>query len=312
MVNILVLAIGFILLVKGADYFVNGASEVSKKLKVPSLIIGLTIVAFGTSAPEASVSIAAAISKNNDLSIGNIVGSNIFNLLIVLGVSLLFSKIHLKKEMIRRDFSFIILSSVLLLLFSLKVNNNLILSLVEGIILLVIFIGYVILNIKSSKDNKTEIPSTNTKLIFNLLFLIGGLLAIIFGGRLVTNSAVELAKMIGITENLIGLTIVGIGTSLPELITSIVANKKGEKDIAIGNVIGSNIFNILFILGASAVISPLTVNVISLYDMVILLVISIVFVIYSSIKKELGKKEGIIMILTYIAYMIYIILRDIM
>ena len=138
-VSILVLAVGFVLLVKGADYFVNGASEVSKKLKVPSLIIGLTIVAFGTSAPEASVSIAAAISKNNDLSIGNIVGSNIFNLLIVLGVSLLFSKIHLKKEMIRRDFSFIILSSVLLLLFSLKVNNNLILSLVEGIILLIIF-----------------------------------------------------------------------------------------------------------------------------------------------------------------------------
>ena len=309
----ILLIIGFILLIKGADYFVDGSSNLAKALKIPTLIIGLTVVAFGTSAPEAVVSVIASMQGSNEIAVSNVIGSNIFNLLIVLGVSALFGKLKANRQIITKDFLFSILATIILIafIFDKFLSGTTINSITtgEGIVLLSILVLYVyslILTATSEKKLKTEKHKLTTK---DLVMLVGGLGGIILGGEFVVNSAKEIALSWGISETLVGLTIVSVGTSLPELVTSIMAVRKGETDIAIGNVIGSNIFNILFVLGLSSTISGLIIKPEALIDSLILFAVSIMCYLFTCYKSRIGNKKGIIMIGTYIIFMIYIIMR---
>ena len=338
-------------LIKGADAFVSGASGIAKKLKVPAIIIGLTIVSIGTSLPEASVSISSAIQGSADISIGNIVGSNMFNLLIVLGFSLVFVPIALNRKLVLKDFMLMLLSGALLLIFALfgTSENAHILSRIECGILFAIFIAYIVYSIiearKANKEankleqneqNQTNLTAENAenndktaneeqkelqnqnkneennenKMSKNIIYLILGLLGIVIGGDFVVFGAQNFAIKVGMSEILVGLTIVAIGTSLPELVTSIVAARKGENDIALGNVIGSNIFNVLFILGLTGLITPLTVSANALIDMIIMVCVFVAFIVFSLIKNKLPKYLGYIMIAMYVIYLTYIILRD--
>ena len=309
----ILLIIGFILLIKGADYFVDGSSNLAKALKIPTLIIGLTVVAFGTSAPEAVVSVIASMQGSNEIAVSNVIGSNLFNLLIVLGVSALFGKLKANRQIITKDFLFSILATIILIAFIfdkfLSGTSTNSITTGEGIVLLSILVLYVyslILTATSEKKLKTEKHKLTTK---DLVMLVGGLGGIILGGEFVVNSAKEIALSWGISETLVGLTIVSVGTSLPELVTSIMAVRKGETDIAIGNVIGSNIFNILLVLGLSGTISQLVIKPEALIDSLILLGVSIMCYLFTFHNARIGTKKGIIMIGTYLIFMIYIIMR---
>ena len=309
----LFLVFGFVLLVKGADLFVDGASSIAKFFKVSSLVIGLTVVAFGTSLPEAAVSISASIAGVDDVSLGNIVGSNIFNILFILGLSAVIVPQVVHGDLLSRDFLFSILSAVILIPFYYFIGIDHVVTRLEGIFLLVLFALFLYAVFKNSKqvelleveDIKLKYP-INKALIITLLGLIG----IVAGGVLVTNAARDIALKLGMSEWLVGLTIVSIGTSLPELVTSVVAAFKKESEIAIGNVVGSNIFNILFVLGFSATISPINVNVTALFDVVFLLVISVVTYIFALSSRKISRIEGLFMLLAYLGYMTYIIMRD--
>lgn len=279
--NYILLLIGFALLVKGADYFVDGSSNIAKKLRIPSLIIGLTIVAFGTSAPEAAVSITASINGQNGMAIGNVIGSNIFNLLMVIGASGIIKPLLVEKSILSREFPFTLLISIILIILSSDIlffNSSInTINRIDGIILLILFIVFLYYLINSAMKNRKEslcdtetsadldmsniksIEKSNT-MIKSILISVIGIAAIIFGGNLVVDSASNIASSFGVNDQLIGLTVVSIGTSLPEFVTSIIAATKGESDLALGNVLGSNIFNILFVIGASALISPMTVD----------------------------------------------------
>ncbi len=321
MITYLLLIIGFVLLVKGADFFVDGSSNVAKLLKVPSLIIGLTVVAFGTSMPEASVSITAALAGKNELAISNVIGSNIFNLLVVVGASAIISPLVVQASILKKEFPFSILITALLLVFSLDTwvrrgGDNQI-SRLDGAILfmfIILFVASTVRHALSSRkvlqacDNSND-ESKVLSPVVSLVYIVLGLAAIIWGGNLVVNSATQIALSFHLSETLIGLTIVAIGTSLPELVTSVVAAKKGESDIALGNVVGSNIFNILLILGASATIKPIVVTTVSIYDLILLILASLLVYIFALINKKISRTEGIFMILLYIGYTYYIIVR---
>ena len=309
----ILLIIGFILLIKGADYFVEGSSNLAKALKIPTLIIGLTVVAFGTSAPEAVVSIVASTKGSNEIALSNIIGSNIFNLLAVLGISAIVKGLKASRQIITKDFLFSILATLILiammfdkLLSGDKLN---IITRGEGLVLLSILVLYVYSLILTASKEKKLIKEKHKLTPKDILMLVLGLSAVILGGELVVKSSQQIALNLGISETLVGLTIVSIGTSLPELVTSIVAAKKGETDIALGNVIGSNIFNILFVLGISSTLSPILVNSQSLIDVLILLGITIVCYIFTIYNQRIGRTKGIIMALTYLIFMIYIIMR---
>lgn len=309
--NILLLIVGMVLLIKGADFFVDGSSSVAKKLKIPSLVIGLTLVSMGTSAPEASVSITSSINGLSDISLGNIIGSNIFNLLIVMGVSLLFVPIFVSKETLIFEFPFVILITSLLALFSFVISPQEI-SRIEGLVLLALFIFYlvfIILRAKKNPDKEEELPK-EISWFKSMAFIVLGLLGVILGGNWVVSSSSFIAKQLGMSDALVGLTIVAIGTSLPELVTSFVAAKKGENEIALGNVLGSNIFNILFVLGLSSTISPLQIKENIVVDVVFCIVMTVVVLIISLKKKELKKLSGVLFISLYILYFVYIILRN--
>lgn len=310
---------GFILLVKGADFFVDGSSSIAKLLKIPSIVIGLTIVAFGTSAPEAAVSIIAGINNSNDIAVGNVIGSNMFNLLVVLGVSAAIKPVQIKDQIIKKDYPFMLIATILLLVMSYDVllgseTANRI-SRGDAIILLVfmgIFLYSVISSaLRSRKENidndEDDIPAYGIGK--SLLFTIGGLAGIIIGGQFVVDSASDIAIRFGMSKTLVGLTIVAVGTSLPELVTSIVAARKGESDIAIGNVVGSNIFNILFVLAASAAISPMNINEQSLTDLLILMAVTLGTYGFCVTKKRINRVEGIILTSVYIIYLAYAIIR---
>ncbi|MBQ4562102.1 MAG: calcium/sodium antiporter [Clostridia bacterium] len=315
---IIFLVIGFVLLVKGADYFVEGASGIAKKLRIPSIVIGLTIVAFGTSAPELAVSMSAAIKGSNDIAIGNVVGSNIFNTLVVLGASAAITPVMVKKDIIKVDYPISLIFTLLLGIFCLdKIfgAENMTISRVDGIILLLCFAGFMFIVIRDGLRHRDkdehELDSEKEKPVWLILILsIVGLAGIILGGDMSVEGAKEIARCFGLSEALIGLTVVALGTSLPELVTSIVAAKKGESDIAVGNVVGSNIFNILLILGVSATILPMKVSTTYIYDIGILLLISVVFFIPMAIKKKVSRGMGAIMVLTYVLYTAYLILRQ--
>ena len=301
----LLLLIGFVLLIKGADFFVEGSSSLAKILKVPSVIIGLTIVAMGTSAPEASVSINAALSGSNDIAISNVVGSNIFNGLVVVGICSFIAGFSTNRDILKRDMPVnILITAILCFMF---IDGRL--SRIEGIILLAGMAAYITCMIISALKNREEADDCKIMpLPKSLLYIAGGLIAVIFGGNLVVNKAC-IAANFGVSQNFIGLTIVAIGTSLPELVTSIVATRKGDSGLALGNAIGSNIFNILFILGMSAAIQPLHVLSESLIDCIILLASGIVLFLFAFTKKTMSRWEGAACILMYVGYTAYLFVR---
>lgn len=314
------LVLGFVLLIKGADCFVDGSSSAAKLLKIPPIIIGLTVVAFGTSMPEASVSITAALKGQNGLAVSNVLGSNIFNLLIVLGCSAVISPLKASPAVLKKEFPFSILITAVLALLCTGLSfgglfdgtGSFHLDRTGGLVLLVLFIVFLVSQVrgalKARTDGSGEDYETMSPIKSALLVLIG-LAGIIWGGDLVVESACEIAVQYGLSQSFIGLTIVAMGTSLPELVTSMVAAQKGENDLALGNVVGSNIFNILLILGASAAISPITVDSEAIFDMLLLMIMSGIAYIFTRSKGELSRKEGIGFLAMYAMYFAYIYLR---
>jgi cation:H+ antiporter len=301
------LLLGLVILVKGADVFVKGASNLAGIMKISPLIIGLTIVAFGTSAPEAAVSILASIQQVEGIAFGNIAGSNLFNILIILGISATVLPIKAEGSLLRKELPFLLLSSLLLLVMVLWFEDGI--TRIEGGILLLVF-GFFLYMVflKSKETYETEII-VETSLKKAIIITIIGLVAIGLGGFLVSTSASALAIYYGLSEMFVGLTIVALGTSAPELTTSIVALVKKQKDIALGNIIGSNIFNTLFIAGISSVIYPLTNLGNVMIDVVLIAVASMLVFIFTFTHKTLSRKEGIILIVIYIGYVLYILNR---
>jgi cation:H+ antiporter len=306
MINVLFLLLGFVFLIKGADYFVDSASAIARRFKIPSIIIGLVIVSIGTSLPELSVSVSSSLNGMNDLSVANVVGSNIFNILMVLGFSSLITVLPIEESSIKFDLPFLNIVSIMLL----AMLINLTLGRFNGVILIGIFVYFLWHTIKPILNEDNTEKEIENKLSFKVIVLgILGVIGIILGGDMVVDSASNIAKMLGMSENLIGLTIVAIGTSLPEFVTSIIAVLKGENEIAIGNVIGSNIFNILLILGVSSVISPIVVSFISVIDVVFMIGITILLYVFVVKNKVLNRCQGIAFIFLYIGYIFYTIIR---
>ncbi len=313
---LILLVVGFVGLVKGADFFVEGASNVAKRLRIPALIIGLTIVAMGTSLPETAVSISASIAGSNSLAISNATGSNIFNLMVVVGLCAIMQSNDVDKDTIKRDIPISLVAAILMLVFGFSSN---ILGRMEGIVLLVLFGGYIFLMIRSAlkarngehlKPGSEEEAVVTQSVLASVISIIGGACAIALGGDWVVDSASTLARAFGMTETLVGLTIVAVGTSLPELVTSIVAARKNEVEMALGNAIGSNIFNILMVIGIAGAISPITFIQNNIFDIVVLMVCTIVVWLMVFKTKRLTRSKGIFMVLVYVAYMAYIIARD--
>lgn len=327
---VILLLVGFVLLVKGADFFVDGASNIARYLKISSLIIGLTVVAFGTSLPEAAVSISGVIQGIDDVSFGNIIGSNIFNLLLILGVSALILPVVVNEEILKRDLPISILAAIIIIpmYYFLHENGSSALVRFEGLILILLLAGFMFLMFKSAnktrndiinsstlqdsnKSNPKEIEAPTMSKSKSIVLVLIGLIGIVAGGIMVTNGAKEIALFFGMSEWLVGLTIVSVGTSLPELVTSITAAMKKENDIAVGNVVGSNIFNLLFILGFSSLVSPVKINSTAIFDLIFLVVISIIVLIFAFRERKLGRVEGGFLTLMYLGYLVYIIIRDI-
>ena len=304
MLNYILLLVGFVMLIKGADVFVDNSSSLAKKFHIPSIIVGLTIVAMGTSAPEFSVSIQSALAGMNDMSIANVVGSNIFNLLVVLGLSSVVNKLKIDNY---KD----VITMFIVGLIMLVCSVDGLLNGFDGILLLTVFVGYIFgLIMKAYKEKqKEEIEEKNRPIFITICLGLIGLIAIVWGGDLVVNSASVIAQQLGMSENLIGLTVVALGTSLPELVTSIVATKKGEVDIAIGNVVGSNIFNMLLILGSASVINPMSVSYFAFLDLLFVIGAMFIFIILTYKDKTLSKAKGIPLVLMYVVYIIFTIIR---
>ena len=311
-VVLLCLIVGFVFLVKGADLFVEGSSSVAKRFKVPSLIIGLTIVAMGTSLPETAVSVAASIAHNNTLAVSNVTGSNIFNLMVVIGVCALMTPIVVDGASLKRDFPFSMICAILLLVMG---TIGMTLGRVDGIILLGCFAGYIFYlirhtlkqNRQSSDEEVDEIPLISMPKA--VIFILIGAVGIAVGGDVVVDSASRIAIDLGMSQTLIGLTIVSIGTSLPELVTSIVAARKNEVDMALGNAIGSNVFNILMVLGIASAISPISIITENIIDLCVLIVFTICVWIFAGTRKKIGRIEGFSMVVLYLIYAVYIIIR---
>ncbi len=317
---IALLLVGFVFLIKGADFFVDGASSVAKKLKVPSLIIGMTIVAMGTSLPELSVSVTASMAGSNSLAISNVIGSNMFNLMVVLGVATMINPLNVGKEVLKKDYPFSVGCAILLLILG---YLGMELGRVDGLILLALFIAFILYQVLSAKKARKDALSAandspagedgeeikDISAPRSLLYIVGGAAAVKFGGDWVVDSAVTIARTFGLSETLIGLTIVALGTSLPELVTSVMAARKNELDMAIGNVVGSNVFNILMILGVAASISPIPFIMENIIDIAVLLVFSILTFVFCWTSKKLERFEGAIMVACYAAYTVYICIR---
>ena len=304
--SILLFVLGLVLLVKGADFFVDGASSIAAKLKVPSLIIGLTVVSMGTSLPEAAVSISASLSGSNGISLGNVIGSNMFNLLVVIGISALIMPIMTDRDILKRDLPVNIAITGILLVMLFDGN----LSRQDSAILLILLASYMFILIRSAL--KSRIDADETKMLSwakSVIFSILGVSAIIFGGDIVVDNASIIARSLGMGETLVGLTIVSIGTSLPELVTSIVAAKKGDSGIAMGNAVGSCIFNILFILGMAGVIHPMAAEFAFIIDTEILIGVSCLMLFFAFTNRMTIRTEGAISTLLYVAYTAYIIMR---
>ena len=315
----ILLIIGFVCLVKGADFFVSGSSAIARYFSIPTFVIGLTIVAFGTSLPEAAVSVTAALKGANGIAVGNVIGSNMFNLLIVLGASALIKACPVSRDTLKFEYPLSIIAAVAVALMCIgKGSNALVLSRIDGVILLCIFVFFIFWTVKGvlmtksqlayegETDDSAEPAMSPAK---GAVYTVIGIAGIIIGGDVVVDSATEIAAAFGVDETLIGLTIVAMGTSLPELVTSVVAAFKGETDIAVGNVIGSNLFNLLFVLGISTAIHPIHTTMYSVFDCIILIAVSLIIFIPLARKKELTRGWGILLLILYALYLAYIIIR---
>jgi len=332
--KIILLIVGFVLLIKGADFFVEGSSSVAKKLKVPPLIIGMTIVAMGTSLPEAAVSVSASMNDANSLAVSNVVGSNIFNLMMVLGICALFNKLKVGKDVLRRDYPFSIICALLMIflgVFGFKEDGsygmNWEMDRLAGIIYLVLFVCFITILIISAMKTRKKAQETGVAAERSLademedevaeipvwksiIYIVLGAVAIKFGGDWVVDGAVAIAERIGVSDTIIGLTICAVGTSLPELVTSIVAARKNQLDMAIGNVVGSNVFNILFVLGIASTISPIPFAIENIIDICVLIAFSVLIYIFCITKKSINKVEGGVMVALYVIFMVYVCLRE--
>ena len=308
-IQIILLIIGFVLLIKGADVFVDGASNVAYNFNIPAVIVGLTIVAFGTSAPEAATSIAFQCGNSGGVALGNIIGSNIFNILMVVGISALIGTLAVDKVLIKRDFPFLIISSIGLLLISLTFHK---LSQLCGVIFLIIIIIYVYRLVQEARHDK-EAMSQKTEIKLSVkkswIYLIIGLIAIVIGSAFIERSLDNLIETYHLNKLLMGATVVAIATSMPELITSVSALKKGENGIVIGNALGSSIFNILFILGISSAIKPIPIGADVIPDILFMTVITIIGAGFAYTQNEIDKKEGIILVILYIIYFAYLVMK---
>ena len=309
LIQVVLLLVGFVFLIKGSDFFVDGASSIASLLKIPTIIVGLTIVALGTSAPEAAVSITSSLTGSNALAVSNVIGSNLFNMLMVIGISALLSNLVMEKSVLEKDLPFLVGITLLWAIFIVigwDITN------LEGIILLIIlvlYISFLVYNTRKSGEAK-EVEEPKFTLPKSIIFILVGLAGIVLGGDLVVDSASAIAIALGMSETLVGLTIVAIGTSLPELVTSITALKKGENQLVIGNVIGSNIFNILFVLGASSAISAIPLDSSMLIDVVFMLAVTVLCFIFGKTQEKYDKKEGAILVVLFIVYMAFAILRN--
>lgn len=314
--QIILLIVGFALLIKGADFFVDGAAGVADKFGIPQIIIGLTIVAFGTSAPEAAVSITSALKGSASLAVGNVLGSNIMNVLLILGMTAVIRPIKMQASTYKYELPFVMFSTVLLAVIAMIGGS---ISFIDGIILWVFMILFLVYLFRSAKKGKTDLvempeesgENSRPKPIWLLILLIiGGGAMIVFGSNFTVDSASYIAARFGMSERLIGLTIVAFGTSLPELVTSVIAARKGNSDIAIGNIVGSNIFNILFILGTTALITDIPYAMNFNFDAAVALAaLIILFVLVSNKEKKLRRWGGAVMLAAYAAYFAYIVVK---
>ena len=309
LIQVVLLLVGFVFLIKGSDFFVDGASSIASLLKIPTIIVGLTIVALGTSAPEAAVSITSSLTGSNALAVSNVIGSNLFNMLMVIGISALLSNLVMEKSVLEKDLPFLVGITLLWAIFIIvgwDITN------IEGIILLIILVAYISLLVYNTRKSgeATEVEEPKFTLPKSIIFILVGLAGIVLGGDLVVDSASAIAIALGMSETLVGLTIVAIGTSLPELVTSITALRKGENQLVIGNVIGSNIFNILFVLGASSAISAIPLDSSMLIDVLFMLAVTVLCFIFGKTQEKYDKKEGVILIVLFVVYMAFAILRN--
>ncbi|MDD6572042.1 MAG: calcium/sodium antiporter [Thermoflexaceae bacterium] len=307
LIQCVLLVVGFVLLVKGADWFVDGTSGIADKFGVPQLVIGLTIVAMGTSMPEAAVSIAAALKGSAEITIGNIVGSNILNILIILGVTAVIVTVAVAKSTVRVEIPYMLFVTVLLLVMGCTGN---VISFVEGVILwtaFLVYLGYLFMMAKKKKEEVQE-ESKNASLLKLVLLAIIGLVLVVAGSDVTVDAATGIAKFMGLSERFIGLTIVALGTSLPELVTSVSAAIKGKADIAIGNIVGSNIFNILFVVGTTALITPVVFAPNFIIDTIAAIGAGVLLWFCVFRKNRLNRIGGILMLLCYAGYFTYLLL----
>lgn len=310
LLEILLIIVGFVLLIKGADYLVEGASNIAKKFHIPEIIIGLTIVSIGTSMPELFVSLTSALEGYSDMAMGNVIGSNVCNLLLILGLSSVIRTIKFQENTKKYEIPMCFIVSIIFMILC-NIGDGI--SRIDALLLVVLFIGFIsytiVMGLKSqkeeTKEEKKEIVKIN--IVKNIIYVIGGIVALKFGGDFVVDNAVSIANRFNLSEKLISLTILAVGTSLPELVTSVTAAFKGNSDIAIGNIIGSNIFNMLLIIGASALIKPIIYNTSYNLDMVILLfgtILLMLFPVLSKNKNEMHKKNGLSYLGLYAVYLI--------
>lgn len=314
--NILMVLGGFFLLIKGADYLVSGASSLARRLGIPSLVVGLTVVAFGTSAPEFFVNIIAATKGVTDIAIGNVMGSNLANMLLVLGATAVITPLTLKSNTVWKEIPFSLLAAILVLIFGsdMLLEGSLIneIGRIEGMALFGFFIIFIVYTFGIREEGERpqeqiqQLPTSKS-----VLFTLGGLVALAIGGQLVVDGATGVAIGFGITANLVALTVVALGTSLPELVASVIAAKKGHTDIAIGNVIGSSIFNILFVLSSSAIVRPLMFQSANVFDAfsVVVATLAIFFMLFVGNKHTIGKNAGISLLVMYALFIIFAIIR---
>lgn len=307
LLQLVLLIVGFVMLIKGADWFVEGAAGIARKFGIPQLVVGLTIVAMGTSAPEAAVSITAALKGNAGISIGNVVGSNIMNVFVILGLTAAIIAIAIQDSTVKYEIPYLIFISVAFLAMGYTGGS---ISRLEGVILWALFILYLAYLFRLAKKGSDEEEEENRSPLFLLLSGIVGAVIIVWGSNITVDSATAIAKMIGLSESFIGLTIVALGTSLPELVTSVTAAKKGNADIAIGNIVGSNIFNILFVIGTTALIIPVPFAANFLIDSAIAIFAAILLWVSVFKAKKLTRTSGIIMLLCYGAYFVYLLMQS--
>lgn len=311
--NLIFLVLGFVIIIKASDMLVSGSVNLAKFLKIPTLVIGLTVIAIATGVPEIAISISSSLKGSNGLLLGNLLGSNLFNILFILGLIALIRPLYIKKEIILKNYVFALLSCIVLLavasdtiLLDNKIN---LITRSEGILLLLfafIFSYSTVLDVTLNKKSKIETSKFSFK---DVLYIVLGIVLIALSAEVIVNSCVNISKYLGVSEDLIGLTIIAVGTNLPELVTSIVAVKKGESDIAIGNLVGTNIYNIFLILGLSSTINPITISTNAYIDIIILTITSFIVYIFIRHKKDINKIEGITMILLYIIYIVYVVVR---